>query len=215
MTDKNLPLENVDGKLSLVMPGMMPFCVDFLSGPMQARARACLHEQVVKACKAKKGPKILDISAGLGRDAYLLAKAGAKVLMLERHPIVASLLDDGLKRLKMVEPAISLDFIHTDSHDYLLALDEESYPDVIYFDPMHPSRKKSSKVKKDLQLLQILLGEDLDKQEIAELALTKCQKCLVIKWPRKAPPLLESVAYSYGDKAKSTVRFDVSTPVLS
>ncbi len=214
MTDKPLPREVVDGKLSLLMPSMTPFCVDFLSGPMQTRARACLHEQVVKACQAKKEPSVIDMSAGLGRDAYLLAKAGAKVLMLERHPIVASLLEDGLKRLKIVESPINLDLMPIDSYDYLLALSEDNYPDVIYFDPMHPMRKKSSKVKKDLQLLQTLLGEDVDKQKVAQLARTKCKKRLVIKWPRKAPPLLENVAYSYGDKAKSTVRFDVYTPIL-
>ena len=34
--------------------------------------------------------------AGLGRDAFVLASVGCRVRMLERNPVVAALLDDGL-----------------------------------------------------------------------------------------------------------------------
>jgi 16S rRNA (guanine1516-N2)-methyltransferase len=43
-------------------------------------------------------PQVLDLTAGLGRDGFVLASLGASVLMLERHPIVFALLDDGLAR---------------------------------------------------------------------------------------------------------------------
>lgn len=45
-------------------------------------------------------PQVLDLTAGLGRDGFVLASLGASVLMLERHPIVFALLDDGLARAR-------------------------------------------------------------------------------------------------------------------
>jgi 16S rRNA (guanine1516-N2)-methyltransferase len=45
-------------------------------------------------------PKVLDLTAGLGRDSFVLASLGASLLMLERHPIVFALLEDGLARAR-------------------------------------------------------------------------------------------------------------------
>lgn len=45
-------------------------------------------------------PQVLDLTAGLGRDGFVLASLGASVLMLERHPVVFALLDDGLARAR-------------------------------------------------------------------------------------------------------------------
>jgi 16S rRNA (guanine1516-N2)-methyltransferase len=47
------------------------------------------------------------------------------------------------------------------------------YPDVIYIDPMFPSREKSSKVKKEMQLFHPLVGTDDDSSELLPLALEK------------------------------------------
>ena len=46
---------------------------------------------------------IMDVTAGLGRDAFILASLGAKVLMLERNDILAALLADGIYRARMIE----------------------------------------------------------------------------------------------------------------
>ncbi len=40
----------------------------------------------------------VDATAGLGRDAFVLASVGCRVRMLERNPVVAALLDDGPAR---------------------------------------------------------------------------------------------------------------------
>ena len=57
-------------------------------------------EAVAKAVGIKKEylPDVIDATAGLGRDAFVLAALGCHVRMLERHPVVAALLDDGLQR---------------------------------------------------------------------------------------------------------------------
>ena len=41
---------------------------------------------------------MVDGTAGLGRDAFVLASLGCTVTMVERHPVVAALLEDGLRR---------------------------------------------------------------------------------------------------------------------
>jgi 16S rRNA (guanine1516-N2)-methyltransferase len=46
----------------------------------------------------KFAPQVLDLTAGLGGDGFVLASLGCKVCMLERNPIVHSLLADGLSR---------------------------------------------------------------------------------------------------------------------
>ncbi|BBI63969.1 hypothetical protein HSBAA_52750 [Vreelandella sulfidaeris] len=43
-------------------------------------------------------PSIVDATAGLGRDAFVLASLGAQVLLIERVAAIAALLEDGLKR---------------------------------------------------------------------------------------------------------------------
>lgn len=76
-------------------------------------------------------PNVLDGTAGLGRDAFVLASLGCKVQMVERHPVVAALLDDGLKRAKS-DPEIGtwvserMSLLHASSLDALSKLAEDS-----------------------------------------------------------------------------------------
>jgi 16S rRNA (guanine1516-N2)-methyltransferase len=41
---------------------------------------------------------VIDGTAGLGKDAFVLAGLGCKVTLVERHPVVVALLADGLAR---------------------------------------------------------------------------------------------------------------------
>ena len=53
---------------------------------------------LAKAVGLKKGacPDVIDCTAGLGRDAFVLASLGCRVVMLERVTVVHALLNDGL-----------------------------------------------------------------------------------------------------------------------
>ncbi len=65
---------------------------------------------IAKAAGLNKGatPTILDGTAGLGRDAFVLASLGCKVQMVERHPVVAALLmTDCRERNKIQTSAVS------------------------------------------------------------------------------------------------------------
>ncbi|TBL57379.1 16S rRNA (guanine(1516)-N(2))-methyltransferase, partial [Klebsiella oxytoca] len=76
--------------------------VDFVAGTMAHRRKfgGGRGEAVAKAVGIKKDylPDVVDATAGLGRDAFVLASIGCNVRMVERHPVVAALLEDGLKR---------------------------------------------------------------------------------------------------------------------
>ena len=165
--------------------------VDFVTGKADFRRKHPSKELLTKACGLKKGnrPTIIDATAGLGRDAFVLASQGCQVTMLERSPELAALLKEALKQLHTSDPSIQLDLVHCEAKDYLAKLPEEQHPDVIYLDPMHPTRKKSALVKKEMRELRELVGEDQDAAELFEIALKTAKKRVVVKRPRTANPL--------------------------
>lgn len=190
-------------KLVLLSNGFSPLYVDFSSKTLQKRCDAGKKQGLVRACKPIKGTRILDVTAGWGRDAAILASFGADVLMVERQPIMAALLADGLTRLN--DAALALSLQHADAKDYLQHLSPSDYPDVIYIDPMHPSRQKSALVKKDMQVLQQLFGADEDAAALIKLAISRAKQRVVVKWPQRLAPLLPPTSMIEG----KTVRFDI------
>ena len=114
--------------------------------------------------------------------------------MVERHPVVAALLDDGLSRAKhdadiggWVSQRMSL--LHASSHDaleQLMAQDDFVQPDVVYLDPMYPhpeNKKKSALVKKEMRVFQSLVGADNDADALLAPALLMATKRVVVKRP--------------------------------
>lgn len=150
-------------------------------------------QAIAKAVGLKGGvmPTVVDATAGLGRDAFVLASLGCKVQMVERHPVVAALLDDGLRRAQAdseigewVTERMTL--LHASSHDALekLAADPAfAAPDVVYLDPMYPHKKKSALVKKEMRVFQSLVGADNDADALLTLALSLATKRVVVKRP--------------------------------
>ena len=77
----------------------------------------------------------------------------------------------------------------TDAISYLKKLPNNKKPDVIYLDPMYPTRTKSALGKKELRILRQIVGEDLDAGELLQVALKTARKRVVVKRPRLAPPI--------------------------
>lgn len=194
------------GKLLLKIHPFLPIEADFSIKFWQHRRDAGKKQGLVKACKPKPGLTVVDATAGWGRDAAVLASFGAQVIMLERDPIMAVLLEDALQRRdERSELALNLSLYNQDAKDYLRGLSAEKYPDVVYIDPMHPARQKAALVKKDLQILQHLVGADEGACELMELARTRVLQKVVVKWPQQQPPLLTPDMSIPG----KTVRFDI------
>lgn len=155
-------------------------------------------------------PLVLDATAGLGRDAFVLACLGCQVQMLERHPVVAALLADGLARAAVVpdtsDIVARMQLVHGDAIN-LFANWQLAQPEVIYLDPMFPQRDKSSLVKKEMRLFQPLVGGDEDAPDLLAAALQLASHRVVVKRPRKAAAIA-GVAPSYSLAGKSS-RFDI------
>ncbi len=184
---------------------------DFSSLFIQKCRAAGKKQALIQACKPTLGMKVIDATAGWGKDAAMLASFGAEVLMLERQPFMAVLLADALelREQESRKSPLNLKVQATDACIYLQALTPAEYPDLIYIDPMHPERQKSALVKKNMQVLQQLIGPDEDPLELLKLALTRVKKKVVVKWPKSLAPLLPANASIKG----KTVRFDIYLPI--
>jgi 16S rRNA (guanine1516-N2)-methyltransferase len=179
-------------------PNMAPVVIDFVSGKT-AHRRKYGHaggEAISKAVGIKKGnrPNIVDATAGLGRDAFVLATLGCRVHMIERSEIIAKLLEDGLHRAKQDEKIGTLlkdklSLACGDSQQELFHVPFE--PEVIYLDPMFPHKDKSALVKKDMRLLQAVVGQDTIADTLLELSLTIATNRVVVKRPAYAGFLAE------------------------
>lgn len=177
---------------------MAPVVIDFLSGKTAYR-RKFGHaggEAISKAVGIKKGhrPNVVDATAGWGRDAFVLATLGCRVHMIERSEVIAKLLEDGLRRAEQDEKIgvlikNKLSLICGESQQELLQPPFE--PEVIYLDPMFPHKAKSALVKKDMRILQEVVGQDLDADTLLNLALTIATNRVVVKRPSYACFLAE------------------------
>lgn len=216
LTDERLELRKLDE------PKLGAIFVDFAGGSVAHRRKfgGGKGQAIAKAAGLNKGalPRILDATAGLGRDAFVLASLGCQVQMIERHPVVAAILDDGLVRAQDDEEIGSwvserLSLLHSSSHDALVQLlDDETYerPDVIYLDPMYPhpeNKKKQALVKKEMRVFQTLVGADNDADALLEPALALAVKRVVVKRPDYAPWLNEHKPSMAIETKKN--RFDV------
>lgn len=172
---------------------VLPLVIDFISGKTAYR-RKYGHiggEAISRAVGIKKGhrPNIVDATAGLGRDAFVLATMGCQVHMIERSDVIAKLLDGALRRAMedekigvLITEKISLTC--GDSRQALFQVPFE--PEVIYLDPMFPPKEKSALVKKELRMLQEIVGKDADADELLNVALSRATNRVVVKRPAYA-----------------------------
>lgn len=168
---------------------------------------------IAKAVGLKSGvyPHILDATAGLGKDAYVLASLGCSVTMVERSPVVAELLASALNHVasgEVAEICARMSLIESDAQLWLTN-QHEAVADVIYLDPMYPHREKSSLVKKEMRIFQDLVGGDTDSSLLLQTALSKARYRVVVKRPRKGDAL-EGPKPTLQLSGKST-RYDIYT----
>ncbi len=92
----------------------------------------------------------IDATAGLGRDAFLLAGLGAQVTLIERSPQVRAALQTGLDAARLDEAAAPVVARMTLLAGDSIALLEGLSADVVLVDPMHPPRGNTALVKQDV-----------------------------------------------------------------
>jgi len=192
-----------------------PIKVDFTSGKMGHRlAQAEPKQGLAQALGLKKGyrPTIIDATAGLGGDSLVISRLGCSLTLIERSPIIAALLADGLERARaseaLQEIVNRMTLIVEDASHFISCLPENSYPQVIYLDPMYPDDVETKALnKKEMRVLKELVGPDLDSQKLLEISLKRCLKRVVVKRPKLAR-VIGNMSPTYVVKGKST-RYDV------
>ncbi|NHB59385.1 class I SAM-dependent methyltransferase [Acinetobacter sp. 194] len=173
---------------------------DWIAEVGRLKRASLKSEMIARACNLGEKPKLIDATAGLGHDSLLMAHLGAEVTLVERHPILFTLLEDSKAKSKndpfLVSVVARIDLVFSDSNVYLQnQIDQKQMVDVIYLDPMFPQRdqnqqaiKKQAQVKKQMQLLHLLLPEDGEMDlgdQLLNLA-KRMAKRVVVKRPRLA-----------------------------
>ena len=185
----------------------------FIEGPILHRLKygKGRGQNLAKAVgfKFNKNRTIIDATAGLGYDAFILASLGANVTLIERSEKIYDLLKAAISEAKLYGGEISkivnrMNLLFGDSKDILPNI----APEVILIDTMYKDRKKSALVKNDMRLVREVVGSDSDHVELINVALNNASKIVVIKQPRYAETLDNIKGCSHQILGK-TIRYDV------
>ena len=210
------------------MKGKTCFTCDFDDGALQNRilAQSTNRSPLLKALGFSPGDKdrqgklkLLDATAGLAEDSFLMAHFADHVTVVERSPLLHVILEDGLMRAKE-----SMNYItrHTaekikleecgDSiclFEKLLEQHPTTYPDVVFLDPMHEEKYgKAALPKFKIQLARKLVGRgnEKDHQLLLEKAIPIARQRVVFKRPITA--LLDPKT-TFSVTGGRAVRYDV------
>ncbi len=230
----SLPLTDLDVRetdlLLMLTPGRLelrvaagtsgsgPVYADFVAGRADYRRKhgGGRNQPLARAVGLKGNAElnVIDATAGLGRDAFVLASLGAKVVMLERSGVVGALLQDALRRAH-ADPVVSviaarMQLVVTDAVTFLDALSARPTvvrPEVVYLDPMYPHTNKTALQKKEMQLFRAVVGTDDDAAQLLAAARRAAGGRVVVKRPLNAPFLAD--AKPSGKVTSKNTRFDL------
>ncbi len=185
----------------------------FIEGPILHRLKygKGRGQNLAKAVgmKFNKNRNIIDATAGLGYDSFILASLGAKVTLIERsqkmHTLLQNGIDEGISFGGEIEKIVNrMELLFGDSKDILPKLT----PEVIMIDTMYKDRKKTALVKNNMRLVREIVGPDSDYIELLKVALNCAKNRVVLKQPRYAEPIKEITKCSHQILGK-TIRYDV------
>lgn len=132
---------------------------------------------------------VLDATGGLGVDAFMFASAGFRVTVLEKNPLVFTLLSDALQRAKQVSWLKTvmkrIELVHIDAEEWFAQhAGQSTAPDVIYLDPMYPIESKMKAApKKGMAIARALIGKTDTADLLVRSALTCAKERVVLKRP--------------------------------
>ncbi|MFN3166861.1 MAG: class I SAM-dependent methyltransferase [Phycisphaeraceae bacterium] len=210
VTEQRLELRVIEGEAGLVGGHAVYTDLDTIDTTSPAGRK--LDMPLLKAVGIRKGnphrPRVIDCTAGLGEDAWLLAAHGCAVAAIERQPVIAALLDDAIARAAQTQPdtASRITPVNASAID---RLGQATDADAVVLDPMFPPGRKA-KERKPMRVLRLLAGDDDDAPDLLAAALRTGVRRVCVKRPLKAPVIHNEqrpgpdVAY----KGKA-VRFDV------
>lgn len=189
-----------------------PVYVDFTSGAVDHRRKfgGGKGQDIAKAVGLNKRANlsVLDATAGLGRDAFVLACLGCSLSLCERVGFVRAMLEDGLYRASLHEEVAEIVNDMTLLSGDISTISPDTRFDVVYLDPMYPHTDKSSAAaKKEMAFFRDLIGKDSDADQLLPFALSIAEYRVVVKRPKGAP-FLNGSEPTYQLEGKSG-RFDI------
>ena len=185
----------------------------FIEGPILHRLKygKGRGQNLAKAVgmKFNKNRNIIDATAGLGYDSFILASLGAKVTLIERsqkmHELLQNGINEGISFGGEIEKIINrMELLFGDSKDILPKLT----PEVILIDTMYKDRKKTALVKNNMRLVREIVGPDSDYIELLKVALNCAKNRVVLKHPRYAEPIQE-IRKCYHKILGKSIRYDI------
>lgn len=195
--------------------------IDFESGENIHRLKTFGKSQpLAKSIGAAKGVSVIaDLTAGLGGDSFAIASLGINVHAIERNRIVFLLLNDALERARkstllvktnhnnstlLSEIANRIQLHNASAFEFLKSYDLSTI-ETLYMDPMYPDLKSKALPKKEMQWLDVIVGDDEDQKSLLEAAIATSVNRVTVKRPKRAEPLLVPSHSLEGN----TTRYDV------
>ncbi len=187
-------------------PDAVSIDLDLGNGPLARRIRQSRRDEplprAVSLHRRDRPPRVLDATAGLCRDAMVLAHLGCQVTAVERIPALAFLASTAIEGTWL---ARNLAVVCGDSLAFLSSLPPDDRPDVVYLDPMFETKGRAQ-VKKDMQVCRALAGPPTDSEALLAAALRVARERVVVKREATAKVLAPGVAFAVDGER---VRFDV------
>lgn len=233
-------LKVADNGLSLMRPDGLTTQIDFINGKAVRRAQEknLASQPLARALglqklrKVNPTPSIIDATAGYGTDGWMMASLNCDVRLIEASPILSVMLeraiqtarehDTGVDLLPATSQQVSEHTAQTSSTAHKLSVvnaDAVSYlndaatqpSDIVYLDPMYPASRNSALVKKGMQLLHELVGEDKNGSSLLDAALHKAEYRVIVKRPKGAKQLAGTQNWSgqITQVQSAQTRFDV------
>lgn len=170
--------------------------IDFVGGRLAHRRRfGGGRGQALARAVGVRGAdtlRVVDATAGLGSDAFVLASLGCELTLIERLREAAYALEKALAVAKSdpdtADIVMRMKLIEGDAITILQAW-REPRPDVVYLDPMYPRARHRAANAKAMRTLQGLAGPDTDSDALLAAALAVASRRVVVKRPIKAPSL--------------------------
>lgn len=168
-------------------------------------------------------PGVVDATAGLGADGFHLAALGHRVVMIEREPLLAVLLEDALSRALAGElgataaaAAGRVTLVEGDARDYLASMQASTA--IVYLDPMFPSKSGRALTGKGMNTLRLEQQRDPAAAQAEDATLLAAARAhasrrVVVKRPLRGEPL-GKLAPS-GSLRGRTVRYDLYAPLAA
>jgi 16S rRNA (guanine1516-N2)-methyltransferase len=188
---------------------MKPIYVDF-------EKYNCLNRNLTRACGVNNKDKtnILDCTAGLLKDSFILANHNCNITAIEKNQTIYKLVQNGIERglkIEKIKLILSkINFLFMDSIDFLENCSDKF--DCIYLDPMFEKSNKTRLVKKDMQIFHTLTSNS-DNEKLFSLAIAKSKKRVVVKRALHGD-LLVNKKPNFQIRG-NTIRFDVYIVIAS